>query len=95
MAVLTSSLCITDPDEILRLQGLGWAKRKLIGSVNVTLRVKQFKDDEGVEHVEIEQVGSGGSKGNVEKRILNWEPRENDTAFGPVGMLSNNLYIIS
>lgn len=68
---------------------MSWFKRKLIASITITLYVKHYKDDEGVEHIDIEQIGSGGFKGNNEKRALDWVSRENDDpVFGPVGMFT-------
>ena len=44
------------------------------------------QDDEGREHIDIQQVGSGGFKGNFEERTLTWaERRLEDPVFGPVG----------
>jgi len=74
-----------DTDEILRLQGVSWFMRKLISSVTITLYVKQYKDANGDEHIDIEQIGTGGFKGNYEQRILTWSEREaDDRVFGPV-----------
>lgn len=78
-------ISIPDPDEILRLQGISWVKRKLIGSITITLYVKHYKDDEGKEHIDIEQIGTGGFKGNTELRIADWTFRStDDPLFGPV-----------
>lgn len=45
-----------------------------------------FQDDEGNEHIDIEQVGSGGFGGNKEQRLLTWQERPvEDPVFGPVG----------
>ena len=78
---------ISDPyDEILRLQGVGWFMRKLIASVTITLYIKHYKDADGNEHIDIEQIGTGGFKGNYEQRTLTWSEREvDDGIFGPVG----------
>lgn len=93
-----------DTDELLRLQGIGWVKRKIIARMTLTLYVKHYKvgaehkrvsrqanvwafqDDEGNEHIDIEQVGSGGFGGNKEQRLLTWQERPvEDPVFGPVG----------
>ncbi|KAI9460994.1 hypothetical protein BJY52DRAFT_1203673 [Lactarius psammicola] len=74
-----------DTDEILRLQGVGWWMRSAIGLATVTLYVKHFKDESGVEHIEIDQRLTGGIPGTFENRTLDWTPREhNDHLFGPV-----------
>ena len=67
-----------DMDEILRLQGVGWLKRRAISLATVTLYVKHYKDDSGVEHIDIEQKLTGGIPGTTEKRILDWTFREHD-----------------
>ncbi len=80
-----------DTDEILRLQGVSWFMRKLISSVTITLYVKQYKDANGDEHIDIEQIGTGGFKGNYEQRILTWSEREaDDRVFGPVSELCSS-----
>lgn len=74
-----------DTDEILRLQGVGWWMRSAIGLATVTLYVKHYKDESGVEHIEIDQRLTGGIPGTFENRTLDWTPREhNDHLFGPV-----------
>ena len=52
------------------------------------LYVKHYTDDEGKEHIDIEQVGTGGIKGNNERRILDWTFRNfDDSLFGFVVVL--------
>ncbi|KAK0208155.1 hypothetical protein DFS33DRAFT_1371692 [Desarmillaria ectypa] len=71
-------------DEILRLQGVSWLKRKAISIGTVTLYIKHYRDDEGIEKVDIDQTVAGIS-GTSEKRTLTWTERENnDDIFGPV-----------
>ncbi|KAF2436499.1 hypothetical protein EJ08DRAFT_602467, partial [Tothia fuscella] len=73
----------TDP--ILQLQGIGWIIRKAIGMMTVTLVTKQYKDDEGVVHIDIEQPGAAGIKGTTELRQLDGTWREHeDHVFGAV-----------
>lgn len=75
-----------DTDEILRLQGMSWFMRKLISVATITLYVKHYNDDEGTEHIDIDQIGTGGFKGNREERTLTWTERAvDDPVFGPVG----------
>ncbi|KAF5375135.1 hypothetical protein D9758_000419 [Tetrapyrgos nigripes] len=72
-------------DEILRLQGMGWMKRKAIKVATITLRVNHYKDDNGVDHIDIDQTMTGGIPGNSERRTLDWTERENnDPLFGHV-----------
>ncbi|KAJ7092578.1 hypothetical protein C8R44DRAFT_891035 [Mycena epipterygia] len=74
-----------DTDRILTLQGVGWLKRKAISLGTVTLDIKHYKDDGGVEHVDIDQTLTGGIPGTREERILSWTERENeDHLFGAV-----------
>ena len=74
-----------DTDEILRLQGVSWWMRSAISLATVTLYVKHYKDESGVEHIEIDQRLTGGIPGTFENRTLDWTPREhNDSLFGPV-----------
>ncbi|EJD04064.1 LCCL domain-containing protein [Fomitiporia mediterranea MF3/22] len=74
-----------DPDEILRLQGVSWFKRKIISTITITLYVSHYKDDEGKEHIDIRQIGSGGFEGNFERRIVDWTLRSTeDPLFGAV-----------
>ncbi|KAI0029147.1 hypothetical protein K488DRAFT_89017 [Vararia minispora EC-137] len=72
-------------DEILALQGVPWLKRKLIGAATVTLHIKHYKDDAGVEHIDIRQTLTGGIEGNDENRTLDWTMRDQiNSLFGPV-----------
>ena len=56
-------------------QGVGWITRKLVHSATITLRIKQYKDDEGAERIDIETSITGGIKGPPENRTLDWTPR--------------------
>jgi hypothetical protein len=53
--------------------------------MTVTLNVKQYVDDEGVTHIDIDQVGAAGVRGTTERRILHgeWNQHE-DHVFGAV-----------
>lgn len=80
----SQSKTLSDPtDAVLTLQGVGWLKRKAIGVATVTLAIKQYKDESGVTHVDIDQTATGGIKGTSETRILDWTDREHqDHVFG-------------
>jgi len=65
-------------DQILALQGVGWLKRKAIAYGTLTLAIKHYKDDGGIEHIDIDQTLTGGIPGTSEKRTLTWTEREND-----------------
>lgn len=74
-----------DTDRILQLQGVGWLKRKAITMGTLTLFLKHYKDDAGVEHIDIDQTLTGGIPGTSEKRTLTWTERHNeDHIFGAV-----------
>ncbi|KAK2808105.1 hypothetical protein FQN50_005023 [Emmonsiellopsis sp. PD_5] len=73
-----------DPDEIFKLQGMSWFTRKAISVASVTLKVTQTTTD-GVVHVDIDQVLTGGVKGTSEHRTLDWsEKPHQDHIFGNV-----------
>ena len=72
-------------DEVLRLQGVSWLKRRAIGLAVITLRVRHYKGDDGVERIDIDQLLTGRIPGSSENRILDWTFREqDDNLFGPV-----------
>ncbi|KAJ7786161.1 hypothetical protein B0H16DRAFT_1489378 [Mycena metata] len=74
-----------ETDKILALQGVSWIKRTAISMGTVTLTIKHYKDSESVEHVDIDQVLTGGVPGTREERILSWTERTNeDHLFGAV-----------
>lgn len=73
-----------DTDEILRLQGLSWLTRHAIALATVTLYIRHYKDDGGIEHIDIDQTLTG-IPGTSEYRTLDWTLREHeDYLFGPV-----------
>lgn len=61
--------------------------RKAIALATVYLAVKEYVDDDGQTHIDIEQTATGGIKGTSEKRTLNWkvpEGNHKDGIFGEV-----------
>ncbi|KAG6818054.1 hypothetical protein H0H87_009209 [Tephrocybe sp. NHM501043] len=52
--VMNKSISDNFTDEILRLQGVSWWKRKAISVGTVTLKIKHYKED-GDEHIDIDQ----------------------------------------
>lgn len=57
--------------------------RKAIGLATITLHIKQYVDESGLSHIDIEQVATGGIKGTSEHRLLDWTAREHeDHIFG-------------
>jgi len=70
-------------DKMLELQGISWFMRKAIQMSSISLSVKHYKDDAGVERIDIDQTLSGGISGTSERRILDWTYREHeDHIFG-------------
>ncbi|KAK7737473.1 hypothetical protein SLS53_006546 [Cytospora paraplurivora] len=73
----------TDP--ALALQGIGWLTRKAIGIATVTLHAKEYVDEQGWTHIDIDQTATGGIKGTAENRTLDNTFREHsDWLFGHV-----------
>jgi len=78
---------LSDPrtDDILRMQGVGWLKRRAISLGTVTLYIKHYKGEDGVERIDIDQTITGGIPGTREERTLWWQEKENeDSLFGSV-----------
>lgn len=70
-------------DPVLAMQGVSWLIRQAIKWSTITLHVKQYTDEAGKVHIDIEQTAGGSS--NQEERILDWEFREkDDRVFGKV-----------
>ena len=65
-------------------QGVSWLVRQAIKWSTITLHVKEYKDEAGNVHIDIQQISSGGYS-NDEERILDWVFREkDDKVFGKV-----------
>ncbi|KAH7927162.1 hypothetical protein BV22DRAFT_1032171 [Leucogyrophana mollusca] len=74
-----------DSDEILRLQGVSWFKRRAIAKLGLILDVKHYTDEDGIEHIDIDQTLSGGITGTSELRSLDFQERSvEDPVFGAV-----------
>ena len=69
----------------LAQQGVSWFLRKAISFATVTLTVKQYVDKDGLTHIDIQQVATGGISGTTENRTLDWTWRDHkDGIFGQV-----------
>lgn len=80
-----------DSDEILRLQGVSWFIRKAIATATVYLSIRHYKDQNGVDHIDIDESLSG-VPGTKDLRTLDWsEKRQKDFVFGPVVMQSKRV----
>ena len=72
-------------EEIIRLQGLSWLRRKAIVLADVTLMIKHYRDDEGIERIDVDQILTASIAGTREERILDWTEREReDNTFGSI-----------
>ncbi|KIK30383.1 hypothetical protein PISMIDRAFT_6459 [Pisolithus microcarpus 441] len=70
-------------DELLRLQGMSWYKRRAVSICNLTLSIKHYTDDDGVERIDVDQKLSGGFSGGSDNHILDCQERRcNDDVFG-------------
>jgi hypothetical protein len=66
-------------------KGVSWFKRKAISIGTITLYIKHYKDDTGVERIDIDQTITGGIPGTREERCLDWTTRNrDDSLFGAV-----------
>ncbi|KAL2860862.1 uncharacterized protein BJX67DRAFT_367845 [Aspergillus lucknowensis] len=77
----------TDP--VLAMQGLSWFMRTTLAWVSVTLKTKQYQSpdttDITVQHIDVDNIVTGGVQGSSELRITDWKKREhNDNIFGRV-----------
>ncbi|KAF7985311.1 hypothetical protein HWV62_6489 [Athelia sp. TMB] len=90
----SKSLSDANRDDILKYQGVSWVKRNAIWYGTVTLYVKHYKDDSGVEHIDIRQTITGGFEGTTENRTLDWTERENeDHVFSHVKAKSRRAFL--
>ncbi|KAL3476399.1 hypothetical protein BJX99DRAFT_228070 [Aspergillus californicus] len=84
----TMDRTISDPiDPVLAMQGLSWFMRTTLSWVTVTLNAKQYPDasDPKVQHIDVDNVVTGGVQGTSEQRTTDWKKREHsDTIFGRV-----------
>ncbi|KAL4910595.1 hypothetical protein BDW74DRAFT_141444 [Aspergillus multicolor] len=81
----------SDPtDPVLAMQGLSWFMRTTLAWVTVTLNTKQYADaehaaDKTIQHIDVENVVTGGLQGTSEARVTDWKRREHsDAIFGKV-----------
>jgi len=67
--VLQNKTLSDNTDEVLALQGVPWWKRKIIGAATVTLDVNHYKDEEGIENIDIKQTLTGGISGEFRHNL--------------------------
>ncbi|KAI9429739.1 hypothetical protein H4582DRAFT_1189833 [Lactarius indigo] len=73
-----------DTDGIMSMQGVSWINRTAISYGTITLYVKHYKDENGVEHVDSDQT-LVGIPGTTELRVLDWTKKDHyDYLFGHV-----------
>ncbi|KKK23622.1 hypothetical protein ARAM_005619 [Aspergillus rambellii] len=88
---------LSDPtDPVLAMQGLSWFMRTTLAWVTVTLNTKQYASEEAaaaaaaagdnpVQHIDVENIVTGGIQGSTERRITDWKKRQHtDNIFGRV-----------
>ncbi|KAJ0420071.1 hypothetical protein BJY00DRAFT_142245 [Aspergillus carlsbadensis] len=86
----TMERTISDPtDPVLAMQGLSWFMRTTLAWVSVTLNTKQYQEpgttDKTVQHIDVDNIVTGGVQGSSEQRITDWKKREHsDNIFGKV-----------
>ncbi|KAL4759157.1 uncharacterized protein BDW70DRAFT_86716 [Aspergillus foveolatus] len=87
----TMDRTISDPtDPILAMQGLSWFMRTTLAWVTITLNTKQYQDaehpdDKTIQHIDVDNIVTGGVQGTSEARVTDWKKREHsDTIFGRV-----------
>lgn len=81
-------------DTILKHQGVGWIVRSAIGYATITIIVKHYKDEAGIEHIDIDQSLSGGVGASNERRTMDWTYRETqDNIFGAVKGKSRRIKV--
>jgi hypothetical protein len=76
-------------DSVLVLQGIGWLTRKALGAATITQHLSQTpttgEDNAPTTNIKIDQFITGGLKGTVENRVMDWHYREHtDRLFGTV-----------
>jgi hypothetical protein len=72
---------------VLALQGIGWLTRKALGAATITQHLRQSpttgEDGQPTIAITIDQIVTGGLKGSVESRTLDWHYRgHSDWLFG-------------
>jgi len=71
--------------DILQLQGVPWLVRRAVAMFSLTLIIKHTTDEAGVEHIDINQILSGGVPVEGENRTLDWQEHAgHDIIFGHV-----------
>ena len=60
---------------MLKMQGVSWLVQQAANYSTVTLKLKQYTDEEGVVHLDQEQITTGGLT-STEERKLNGEVGE-------------------
>lgn len=85
-ARLQNSTLSESSDAILKMQGVNWLTRKVIGMATITLTMDQCIDEATKDILlDIESQPSGGMPASQEKRVLNWQPVElNHPLFGNI-----------
>lgn len=62
---------------VLKMQNIGWVIRQAVAYSTVTVTLQQYTDSEGQNHLDQEQLSTGGIK-NFEDRIMDWETTDKE-----------------
>ncbi|KAK9329650.1 hypothetical protein V1520DRAFT_161053 [Lipomyces starkeyi] len=80
-------------DEVLKAQGISWTVRTALKYTPMSLNIHLYLDDNGVEHLDIDQLLPAGIKSD-EPRTLDFQFREKlSVVFGPVIARSKRVTI--
>jgi hypothetical protein len=62
---------------VLKMQNIGWVIRQAVAYSTVTVTVQQYTDSDGINHLDQEQLSTGGIK-NFEDRVMDWQWTEKE-----------------
>ena len=60
---------------VLKMQNIGFVVRQAVAYSTVTVNLKQYTDPDGTQHLDQEQLSTGGIR-NIENRIMDWQYTE-------------------
>jgi hypothetical protein len=79
LRIFQNRILSDDTDKILQLQGIRWVARTAISMASITFEIKHQKDDDGVEHLVLDEYSmNGGIAATREHRTLSWSAMEHD-----------------
>lgn len=76
--IYTLNRTLSDSSQtVLKMQNIGWVVRQAVAYSTVTVTLQQYTDSEGQNHLDQEQLSTGGIK-NFEDRIMDWQWTEKE-----------------